>query len=536
MKLNRIALVGIAALAALLALAPLAMAQAPQRGGILKFTVPASDPPSFDGHQETTFAVVHAVAPQYSLLVRIDPNDPQAKKYQGDVAESWTASKDGKTYTFKLRKGIKFHDGSPLTSKDVVASFKKIMSPPAPAISPRMGYFTMVDSVTNPDDFTVVFKLKYPTGAFMGVVSMPFNWIYKTENIAKDPNWHKKNVMGSGPFKLKEQRLGEKWVGERYADYHFKGLPYLDGFEAIYTTQENVEIQNLRAGNTMIQFRGFPPAARDDLKKAMGDSLRVQESSWNCGLYTTANPFKKPFNDIRVRQALNLALDRWGGSEYLAKIAIVKTVGGFVFPHHALAMTDDELKNELLGYSPDIAASRAKAKKLLADAGFPNGFKFVLTNRNTPQPYSIVGTWLIDQWRQIGVTVEQKPVPTGTLFAEQRKNPPEFDMIIDFNCQTVVNPNVDVSQFLSDDRTDANSAHYTDRKIDALYDRQLKEPDPVKQKAILKELQIYLANQSYHINTLWWNRIVLSNTKVQGWNISPSHYINNQLDNVWLKQ
>jgi peptide/nickel transport system substrate-binding protein len=211
-------------------------------------------------------------------------------------------------------------------------------------------------------------------------------------------------------------------------------------------------------------------------------------------------------------------------------------VGGYVFPGHELAMTDDEIARELPGYGRDIAANRKEAQRLLKEAGVPEGFKFKLTNRSTDQPYKPVATWLIDQWRQIGLNVEQVVLPTGPFFAEQRKRPPEYDVIMDFNCQTIVNPTVDVSQFTSDDRNDANSGHYIDRKIDEMYDAQLREPDPVKQKQILKQYQIYLATQSYHINTLWWQRTVLSSTNVQAWNVSPSHYINNQLENVWLMQ
>jgi peptide/nickel transport system substrate-binding protein len=513
-----------------------AAAETPQHGGTLVFTVPASDMPSMDGHQETTFAVVHATAPHYSLLIRVDPTDPKAKRMEGDVAESWSLSKDRKSYIFKIRKGIKFHDGSPLTAKDVVASFEHMIDPPSGVISPRKAYFSMVESVSHPDDYTVVFKLKYPTSAVIGVLAMPFNYIYKADLLAKDPNWYKTHIMGSGPFLFKEQHMGADWIGVRNPDYFRKGEPYLDGYQAIYTPKEVVELQALRGGRSMIQFRGFPPSSREELQKAMGGSLRVQESPWNCGLYAVPNTFKKPFDDVRVRQALNLAVDRWSGSEYLSKIAIVKTVGGYVFPGHELAMTDAELQKDLPGYSRDIVAQRKEARRLLKEAGIPEGFKFKLNNRSTDQPYKIVGTWLIDQWRQIGLNVEQQVLPTGPFFAELRKNPPEFDVTMDFNCQTVVNPQVDVSQLISADRTDANSGHYIDRKLDEMYDAQLQEPDEAKQKEILKKFQIYVAEHGYYINTLWWHRIVLSNTEVQGWNVSPSHYINNQLDTVWLKQ
>ena len=111
-----------------LVMAPAAMAaETPRYGGILNFAV-GKGPPSFDCHRETTFACIHPMAPFYSLLLKFDQwNYP---KVVGDVAKSWKVSKDGKTYTFKIRKGIKFHDGSTLTARDVKATYDKIISPP----------------------------------------------------------------------------------------------------------------------------------------------------------------------------------------------------------------------------------------------------------------------------------------------------------------------------------------------------------------------------------------------------------------------
>ncbi|HEX7928144.1 MAG TPA: ABC transporter substrate-binding protein [bacterium] len=137
LRTSLLAVWGVATLALCLALPSTGQAQQPKHGGKLVFTIPASDMPSMDGHQETTFAVVHAVAPQYSLLIRIDPTDPKAKKYVGDVAQSWTVSADKKTYTFKLHNNVLFSDGSKLTSKDVVASFNHMINPPDWVISPR---------------------------------------------------------------------------------------------------------------------------------------------------------------------------------------------------------------------------------------------------------------------------------------------------------------------------------------------------------------------------------------------------------------
>src|SRR5256714_11374866 len=127
---------------AALPLLPGALAQdRPRHGGELIFLVP-SEPPSYDGHREGTFGTVHPLAPHYNTLLRIDPNDRTGTQPAPDIAEAWTISPDGLTYTLKLRQGVRFLDGSVLTSRDVKATYDKIIFPPADVISMRKGSYS----------------------------------------------------------------------------------------------------------------------------------------------------------------------------------------------------------------------------------------------------------------------------------------------------------------------------------------------------------------------------------------------------------
>src|SRR6478752_5922837 len=157
--MERLARVAVLAFAAMLALPGLA--QSPRSGGELVFPVP-SEPPSYDGHREETFGLIHPIAPFYNTLLRVDPFDKSGTKPAPSLAQSWTASKDGKTYTFKLRHGVKFHDGSEMTSKDVKASYDKIIFPPAGVKSLRKESYRSIEVVEAPDPYTVRFRLKYP--------------------------------------------------------------------------------------------------------------------------------------------------------------------------------------------------------------------------------------------------------------------------------------------------------------------------------------------------------------------------------------
>jgi peptide/nickel transport system substrate-binding protein len=205
----------------------------PRAGGELIFVVPA-EPPSFDGHREETFAMLHPVAPHYNTLMRTDPTDKTGTKFIGDLAESWTVSADKRTYTFKLRRGVKFHDGAIMTSQDVKASYDHIVFPPPGVVSSRKEQYKAVETIEAPAPDTIVFRLKFPEGSFMASVASPWNWIYRAEILAKDPRWHEKNINGTGAFRFQEYVRGSHWVSKKNPDYWDKGKPYLDGYRALF--------------------------------------------------------------------------------------------------------------------------------------------------------------------------------------------------------------------------------------------------------------------------------------------------------------
>src|SRR5215472_15312309 len=502
-----------------------------KQGGILNYTIPADAPPSFDGHREGTFATLHSVAPFYSVLIRVNPENPSSTTdFVCDLCTQMPKpTDDGKTYTFKIRDGVKFHDGSPLTAADVATSWQMIIHPPQGVLSPRESWYEMVDGVEAPDPSTVVFHLKFATDAFLPALADPFTFIYKQEILDKDPRWYEKNILGSGLFKFAEYETGQSIRGVRNSDYYRKGLPYLDGFTAIYADKQAVRLDAIRADRAAIEFRGFPPAARDELKRALDGEITVQESDWNCGNLVTPNHKKKPFDDPRVRRALTLAIDRWHGGPALSKIANVRTVGGIVFPASPLAATKDELQ-QLAGFRPDIEKSRAEAKRLLKEAG-AEGLSFELLNRSVDQPYKYVGTWLVDEWSKVGLHVTQRVMPTGPELEALRSG--NFDVALVANCHGVPNPLLDVQTFLPNY---AAAYGYSEDQAELdLYDKMLRETDFAKQRGLMREFEKYVVDEQAHqIWVLWWYRIVPYRSYVKGWKISPSHYLNQDLATVWL--
>jgi peptide/nickel transport system substrate-binding protein len=527
-----------AVLAAALILAsalPAAAEETPKRGGTLTYLIPADAPPSFDGHKESTFATVHGFAPFYSLLVRINPDNPGSTT---DIVcdlctEMPKPTDDGRTYSFKIRQGVKWHDGSILTADDVAASFNEIIFPPAGVLSARVSNYLMVEKVAAPDPATVVFHLKFATEAFLPAIASPFNWIYQKAILDKDPHWYEKNVMGTGPFKFVAYETGQSVRGERNPDYYEPKLPYLDGFVAIYADKQATRVDAIRGDRAAIEFRGMPPSSRDELVAALGDKLAVQEGDWDVGSAITMNHQKKPFDDPRVRRALSLAIDRWGGAPSLSKIAIVQTVGGIVFPGSPLAATKEELQ-QIAGYWPDIEKSRDEARRLLKEAG-AEGLSFELLNRNVDQPYKYVATWLIDQWSKIGLHVTQKVVPTGPWFDAMRNG--DFDVVVEAPGYGIVNPLMDIQKFLPSAVDAENYAHYEDKQAVDLYDTMLRETDPAKQRVAMRAFEKYLLDTEAHATwVLWWHRIVPYRSYVKGFKIAPTHFINQDLARLWLDQ
>ncbi len=513
-----------------LGVAPRAQAaEQPRAGGILTFAV-AETPPSFDGHRETTFAMLHPTAPHYSTLLRFDPDE--YPKIEGDVAEGWTVSKDGLTYTFKIRKGIRFHDGSLLTARDVKLTYDKIIFPSEGVASARKASYAAVAEVVAPDQGTVVFHLKWPSASFLASLASPWNFIYKADLLAKDPKWYEKNIMGTGPFKFVEYVPGSHWVATRNPDYFVKGRPYLDGYRAVFIRDTAARVAAVRGGQALIEFRGFNPASRDDLVRALGDKLTVQESPWVCNMTVAINNEKRPFDDVRVRKALTLAIDRWEGSKALSRISIMKPVGGVLRPGSALATPEGEL-TRLAGFGKNIEAARAEARRLLREAGVPEGFAFTLKNRNIKEPYEAVGVFVIDQWRKIGLNVTHLPQEGGPYFADFRAG--NYETGIDFACDFMDDPDLQLYKFVSREKSPINYSRYTDPVLNDLYEKQSRATDAQERLKLLRQFERrVLDEKAYQFHVLWWQRIIPHWKKVKGWTITPSHYLNQDLRDVWL--
>ncbi|HEV8531398.1 MAG TPA: ABC transporter substrate-binding protein [Methylomirabilota bacterium] len=527
-----LSVVALGALVGSLAVASSAAAQAtetPRRGGILLSAIGA-DAPSLDPHQESTFATLQPVAPLYSTLLQFDPyNYPNVI---GDVASEWKISPDGLTYTFKIRGDIRFHDGSTLTAADVKATYDKIVFPPAAVRSIRQPYYAAIASIEAPDPTTVVIKAKFPSASLLSNLASPWNVIFPKKYLDKDPNYFKTNVVGSGPFKLKSHTRGSTFEGERNPDYFVKDRPYLNGYKFYISTETSVRAAAIRSGRAYIEFRDLPNSEVEAIKRQLGDKVVVQQTPFVIQFGISINNNVKPFTDARVRKALTLGIDRYTGGRVLYPLTGLKDPGALTRPGTEWAMSPAELE-KFPGFWRDADKSRAEAKRLLAEAGYPNGFKVVLKNRNVKLPYQDFAVYVIQEWRKIGIEAEHRPLETATWYADGRDQG-NFELMVFPAGAFIDDPDQLLFPYLTG--SPQNWGRFTNPAIDDLYARQARALDPAERRKLVIELQKIVLENAYHMPGLWWSRNVVHWAKVRNYVAQPSHFTNQKLQDVWLAE
>jgi len=498
----------------------------PRRGGTLEFAS-TIEPGNYDCHGNTSFAFLHPVAPHYSTLLRFDPaNYPQII---GDLAQSWDVSPDRQTYTFKLRPNVLFHEGSRLTSADVKASYQRIVHPPAGVISSRQVDFGAISGIDTPDPLTVIFHLRWPEAAMLANFASPWNCIYSAAKLAEDPQFPKTHILGTGPFVFVEHAKGQTWQGRRWDKYFQPGRPYLDAYQADFMAGPAV-MKAYESGRIMAEFRGVTPTQRDQLAESLGDRITTSESPWLSNLLVVFNTNKKPFDDARVRRALSLAIDRWGAAERLQGSTFLKYVGGLMRPGANLAMSEAEL-TALPGFSRDIAAARSEAKRLLAEAGV-HEMRVTLLVRDIPIPHYAGADLLAASWKEIGITVTQdrRNIWDWQKVVDAR----DFDIALDFSGDFYDDPTFQLTKYVSHDLSPVNFAGSTDRFLDALFVAQAMTTDPRQRAKMVHDFERHALTEAYTVPLLWWNRIVATSSKLRGWSITPSHFLGQDLTEVWI--
>jgi peptide/nickel transport system substrate-binding protein len=504
-------------------IAAAADAQTPKRGGNLTLGTEL-EPPHYDCHAGPGVNVIAFVAPEYSMLMRYDVD--AFPKIVGDLAESWSASPDGLTYTVKLRPNVKFHDGSTLTAEDVKASYDRIRNPPTGIVSVRKNDYVDVASIDVVDPLTVAFKLSQRNTMMLDYFASPFNCIYSARRLQQEPNYPATNVMGTGAYTFVEYVKGQSWTGKRFDSYFKPGQPYLDGFKWVLFAP-GAPINALSAGQIDAFTRGLAPQEVETIRNVRGDKVKFPTAPLLQITHVTFNTTRKPFDDPRVRKALNLAIDRYGGLEPMSKINNSFQVGKLFRNETDLGLPAAELE-KLPGYGRDMNANRAEARRLLTEAGVPN-LTFKLHNSNQANPFGSLGLFVIDQWRQIGVTVEQAPVDFGNYLRLHGAS--DFDVSIDYAAVAADDPTASLVKFIPGSGT--NYGKINDPVLADLYAKQKVEGDPAARKKLVNSFEQRVIEQAYIAPLFRPGWVMVMSSDVMGWKPSPNYYYGYDLTDVW---
>ncbi|MBI2907168.1 MAG: hypothetical protein HYX92_05870 [Chloroflexi bacterium] len=512
---------------ALLTASPKPAAGEPRYGGTLTIGV-GGDPPGLDVHREETAFSFSVLAGAYNGLVRYDPQAWPQVKVIPDLATSWELSPDGTTYTFHVAKGVKFHDGGPLTAEDVKFSFDRIRDPKMGlARSPRRGQLSNVTNIEIPDDSTVKITLGHPQASFLNFIAAFYFAVVPKRVVLERNNDLSKTVMGTGAFKFKDYASGVGWELVKNADYFVKGHPYLDGVKGYIIRDSFTRFAALRT-KSILWLAPFPYMTVSQSKiieETLSDKIAVTwefHAAWYGMVFSLA---KQPWNDARVRRAVSMSFDRKNmlalGLEGAGVVGMsAQAKGEWALPEEEMVKVPGYAKPDLEG-----------ARKLMAEAGFPNGFRTEAMVRLTPVNQAL-GEVVKNAASAIGITVDLDP-QESTVYLDRRFRR-VFTSLTDAFGSSNTDPDILLSDFYLTNGTN-NFSGYSNPVYDDLYGKQSRALDTEERRKIVWEMQRILL-QDVPIAIAYWARIPYARwTEVRGYAPpSISHHHAYGYREIWL--
>jgi ABC-type transport system substrate-binding protein len=488
----------------------------PKRGGVLRYGI-TSRPPHFDVHQSGTINSLGCQGCMFDNLIRRDPRD-SGKTIIPDLAHSWQISKDGKSYTFFLRKDVVFHDGAELTAEDVKATYDRISKPPAGISIPRSILFSSVSEIDVRDKHTIEFKLSQPRPAnfMMSAFASGWNVIVRKKTL-EDNQYNLRRVVdipGTGPYKSKRRVENEVWVMERNDKYWNQGLPYLDGIEFYHGLPFSPELGSaVLSGRTDYARIVDPVTARKAQATPGMSSLNFYQSVIQG---TWPNATKKPFNDPRVRRAVHLVLDKHVLVDVVKDVAPMM-VGGFIYPFSEFATPLDQLEKRL-GYQTDQTASIKEAKALMAAAGYANGVQgldFLVRDVATFKLWAQAIQAMLQQ--SLNMDCKLRTVVESVWFDDIKSG--NYDMAVGAVVSTLLDPSDYFNAWYKKDGPQ-NYSGWSNDEFNQLVPQIDSEVDPAKRLALIRKAEDILEQEVpvfpvcwEKINDVWYNYVKGHNPK-----------------------
>src|SRR3989440_4246138 len=491
----------------------------------------------YDMHQTSLGGIYAAVSPAYNCLIRTSPYDLKALDIIPELAEAWEISNGGQTLTFHLHKGVKWHDGVPFSSEDVQYTIERIMNPPKGMVSPRGPVFAaLIERVEAPDPNTVVIHGKGPSGLLLPLFANGWSVIIPKHIVEKDPvNALKTTVIGTGPFRLKEPPTSSLWKYERNPEYFQQDRPFLDALE-IHIMADAQSLVAAILSKRVFWSDAFPHPNmdRDMSQSAAQQNPHVLRSSSPMVLeyHLTLQSEKPPFDDVRVRQAISEALQREAFSELGTQSGAVGTAN---YPFGPWGMPK-EMRNQLIGYGPDMAKRIAHAKALLASYEKEKGkidWSKIKVQCASNIKFSCENGQVMQQLlKKINVNIELQPMILSQLRGNEISGnylmsllgaAMNFDDPIDTFGQLFV----------------TNGGRWYQRhslpELDTLFEQQTFMADPEARKQVVWDMDTLAMNDAAYLILMWPEFYHVRWNFVKGWTHTPNLWSTNaRMDTVWL--
>jgi peptide/nickel transport system substrate-binding protein len=504
----------------------------PKRGGILR--VRGFDPPNFDHQLTSTGFTQSAASFVYSKLVRHKVGadiTPGTFIIEPDLAERWEEL-DDTTYVFHLRQGVKWHNKPPVSGREFVAedvkfTYERVLTEKG---SVNRYLLDSVDRIEVVDRYTVKFLLKEPYVWFLSVLAYPTSmWIIAPEVIQQYGDLKRpETAIGTGPFILERYEPNVKSVFKRNPDYYREGQPYVDGVEWLVINDESTGLAMYRTGQIDCG-PGINWAVRQQDLEAFKKShphLRYQDFLSQSSSVVSMRTDMPPFNDVRVRRAISHAIDRAGINEAVwVRAAPTAAV--------SRGLTEWTLPIEQLGAGAKYYEYDPKeAKRLLAEAGYPKGFKTQLTVTNGLGRDRIDEAVLVQRYlKEVGIEAELKIQEHGAYTATTVQG--KFEGLVDSPSGVVWEPDGRLYRVYASDSS-RNIGHVMDATLTAMLKEQRRTKDLEARKQLIHDIQRYVAEQQYYV-------YLNSGTITTSWqpyvkNFAPNHSFDygNRAAALWL--
>ncbi len=484
----RIAASLIAIVLAVIVIGSPALSQAPKSGGVLNAMLREDLAQGFSIHETATISTVWPGMPCFNNLVLFDPLKRQESMDTiiGELAERWSWQDNYRNLVFFLRKDVKWHDGQPFTARDVKYTFDMVREAPDAQgklrINPRKDWYANVEAIETPDAHTVVFRLKRPQPSLLMMLASGYSPVYPAHVPAAE---FRTRCVGTGPFKVKEWRKGEFVEYERNPNYFVKGRPYLDGIRYVVIKERGTRQAAIQSGQLDIAFPGETTKTMSEQIKAAVPQMVIVPASQNVNDNLIMNIKKPPFDNVKVRRAISLAIDRRAYVQAVHQGGAVVGASMAPKPYGVWGLLDKDL-NQLPGYGKP-QEDKARARKLLAEAGFTasNPLRVEMATRAIAI-YVDFASFVIDQLKQVGVEATLKQVETAQWHPLVTRR--EYQMGANL---TGIGPDDPDANFYENFACGSprNYTDYCDEQVMKMIEQQSQELDPKKRLQMVWDIQ-----------------------------------------------